>query len=72
MSAGSVFAPIGSLGKQSGHSEKLNSRGLPFGNNFQLKHFEFRELVGKSDDPNQKFWSSRLPKLLSFVKKNVF
>ena len=64
MSAGSVFTPIGSLGKQSGHSEKLNSRGLPFGNNFNLNTSEFRELVGKSDgEANQKFSDYRNAKM---------
>ena len=64
MSAGSVFTPIGSLGKQSGHQEKLTSRGFPFGNNFNLNTSEFRELVGKSDgEANQKFSDYRNAKM---------
>ena len=64
MDASSVFTPIGSLGKQSGHQEKLNSRGFPFGNNFNLNTSEFRELVGKSDgEANQKMGDYRNAKM---------
>ena len=64
MDASSVFTPIGSIGKQSGHQEKLNSRGFPFGNNFNLNTSEFRELVGKSDgEANQKMGDYRNAKM---------
>ena len=50
-----MYTPIGALGRQSGHQEKLNAQGLPFGNNYNLNTSEFRELVGKSDgEANQK------------------
>ena len=55
MDAGFTYSNIGSIGKTVGYLEKLNSRGVPFGNNFNLNTSEFRDLVGKSDgEANQK------------------